>query len=105
MDWPDDADGDVMRRLRAGGFDFGKPELIDFNVDFESWPPDQRALNAISQAFPDATISLEATNGYVLVQLRRTVSYELVTSVQDQLSSLTASYGGQCDSWGVMHNA
>jgi len=35
MSWPTDADGDVLRRLQNGGFDFSKPTLIDFNVTYE----------------------------------------------------------------------
>ena len=79
MDWPQDADGDVMRRLSAAGFAFDKPTAIDFNVDFEDWPPDEPALAAISNAFPEATITQE--DGYVLVQITSIVSYEVVTSV------------------------
>lgn len=34
--WPDDADGDVLRRMQRTGFDFSKPCLIDCNVISES---------------------------------------------------------------------
>ena len=100
MNWPQDADGDVMRRLSAAGFDFDKPTFVDFNVDFEDWPPDELALAAISNAFPDCTITEK--DDYVLVQITSIVSYEVVTSVQERLSALTANYGGRCDSWGLM---
>jgi len=30
--WPDDADGDVFRRMQKSGFDFDKAVDIDFNV-------------------------------------------------------------------------
>lgn len=100
MDWPQDADGDAMRRLNAAGFAFDKPTSIDFNVDFEDSPPDELALAAISSAFPDATITPE--DDYVLVQITSIVSYEVVTSVQERLSALTANYRGRCDSWGLM---
>jgi hypothetical protein len=102
MDWPQDADGDVMRRLSAAGFAFDKPTSIDFNVDFEAWPPNELALAVISNAFPDATITQEGD--YVLVQITSIVSYEGVTSVQERLSALTANYGGRCDSWGLMQS-
>jgi len=36
VQWPDDADGDVLRRMKARGFDFNQPCLVDFNVDFDS---------------------------------------------------------------------
>jgi len=100
MDWPQDADGDVMRRLSAAGFAFDTPTSIDFNVDFDEWPPDELALAAISNAFPDASITQE--DDYVSVQITSLVSYEVVTSVQERLSALTANYRGRCDSWGLM---
>jgi len=37
--WPNDADGDVFRRMQKSEFDFDKAIDIDFNVDFDSWPP------------------------------------------------------------------
>jgi len=38
-DWPDDADGGVFRNLAANAFDFSKQYSVDYNVDFDSWPP------------------------------------------------------------------
>lgn len=29
LSWPADADGDVLRRLQSGGFDFSEPCTID----------------------------------------------------------------------------
>jgi Regulator of ribonuclease activity B len=100
MVWPDDADGEVLRRLADNGFDFGKPASIDFNVDFDSWPPIDAALSEIAKTFPDACLSLE--DGYVLVKLERLLTYDLVTSVQAQLSRATAPCGGRCSTWGVL---
>ena len=33
IDWPNDADGDVLRRMKESGFDFSKIHSIDFNID------------------------------------------------------------------------
>ncbi len=38
MDWPNDADGDVFRRLKNSNFDFSKKYTIDFTIDFQFWP-------------------------------------------------------------------
>jgi hypothetical protein len=101
MDWPQDADGDVMRRLNAAGFDFNTPAQIDFHLDFDDWPPSEALFDAITRAFPDAAILPQ--DDYLLVQLVRRVSYELVTATQASLSALSREFGGRCDSWGVMH--
>jgi hypothetical protein len=100
MIWPSDADGEVLRRLSEAGLDFSKVAWIDFNVDFDTWPPIPIALDEIANAFPDARVSLE--DGYVLVRLERLISYDLVTSVQAKLSEATAEFGGSCDTWGVL---
>jgi hypothetical protein len=52
-DWPDDADGGVFRRLAAVGFDFSQDWSVDYNVDFESWPPAEAALELRGTAYGD----------------------------------------------------
>lgn len=103
MSWPEDDDGDVMRRLEASGFDFSSTHEIDFNVDFFEWPPSQDALDRLR---PFGVIELfdpdEHSPGYVLIQLQSKVTYEVVTSVQRRVSNAMAPYGGICESWGVM---
>jgi hypothetical protein len=103
--WPDDADGDVLKRMEAGGFDFEKPCLIDFNVDFGSWPPSAEALKILERNFPSAKLyepSGEA-GGYVQFQLFEKLTYELVIRIQVQVSEWMDPYDGVCDSWGVLH--
>jgi len=100
MDWPDDADGDVLRRLRAGGFEFDREIEVDFNIDFEDWPPNPTLLAELAEAFPGATISLE--DGDVLVQLTAQLTYPFLIEMQETLTQLARPYGGHCDSWGVL---
>jgi Regulator of ribonuclease activity B len=98
VSWPNDADGDVMRRLSTAGFDFSTPAEIDCDVDFETSPPSQRALQAIAAEFSGATI----VDDWVHVPVRAQVTYALVVSVQARLSARAAPYGGRCESWGVL---
>lgn len=42
MEWPNDADGGVFRSLQDDGFDFEKECSIDFNIDFDHWPLDEK---------------------------------------------------------------
>jgi Regulator of ribonuclease activity B len=102
--WPDDADGDVLRRMAARGFDFGQPCLIDFNVDFDSWPPPEVALTRLEQRFPSTrTCPSSDGGGYVQFQVYGKLSYELVVNTQRVVSNEMATFGGVCDSWGVLH--
>jgi len=104
LQWPDDADGDVLRRMKARGFDFGRPCLIDFNVDFESWPPPQAALTKLEQQFPSSTAYPSTDGGgYVQFQIYGNLTYELVVNTQRVVSEEMAEFNGVCDSWGVLH--
>jgi Regulator of ribonuclease activity B len=102
-DWPDDADGGVLRRLAAQGFDFSIPHEIDFNIDFENWPPPPDALGRIRECYPDVSSvdPDDGFNGYFLIRLFRKVTYEFVVETQRELSKFMAPFGGVCDSWGL----
>jgi hypothetical protein len=105
MNWPNDADGDVLRRLQDQGFDFTRPCAIDFNVDFLEWPPPPEAIDLIRQCYPQTVVYEEEGDsaGYVLFQVHDKLTYELVMRVQAEMSALLAQYGGVCESWGVLH--
>ncbi|WP_133001239.1 ribonuclease E inhibitor RraB [Luteimonas arsenica] len=104
-DWPDDADGGVFRRLAAAGFDFSQDWSVDYNVDFEEWPPAEVALELLRSVY--GSLSLyppdEHGAGYVQFQVVGPVTYEGVTSVQRRVSATMLPFGGVCESWGVMH--
>jgi hypothetical protein len=102
--WPNDADGDVFRRLASKDFDFAKPRSIDFTVDFENWPPSPEAIAALREQFPDARV-IEAPGkktGYVLFKIEAELGYKLVKDVQARATRIVAPYNGWCDSWGVL---
>ena len=101
MDWPNDADGDVLRRLQSEGFDFGREVEVDFNVDFENWPPPDGAIRSMTIAMPQAGISMNEGGAYILVQIRAALTYPFVIVTQSELTQLARPYGGKCDSWGV----
>tara|TARA_Y100001949_G_scaffold77610_1_gene65681 strand:+ start:3121 stop:3438 length:318 start_codon:yes stop_codon:yes gene_type:complete len=105
LNFPDDADGDVLKRLDESGFDFSKPTTIDFNVDFDSWPPHTNAISKLRE-FAGAIQIYEPDgeyNGYILFNIHQPLSYELVIDTQAKVTNLVAEYGGVCESWGVLH--
>jgi Regulator of ribonuclease activity B len=104
MTWPSDADGDVLRRLEQSGFDFSKSTLIDFNVDFQSWPPPAAAIAALSRHYPSVR-AYEPDGefaGYLQFQVFARVTHELVTNIQHEITDLMSPYDGECSSWGVL---
>jgi len=103
--WPRDADGDVFRRLEADGFDFSVPYSVDFNIDFDAWPPAQELIDILRKQYSNLTVYEPDNNGsgYVLFVIESKLTYDLVMFVQSSVSELVAPYGGICESWGVMH--
>ena len=107
MRWPADADSDALLRLAEDGFDFSKPGLIEFNVDFRSWPPHREAMARLARDYPSATVceTDDDHEGYLEFQVYALVSYELVTNIQSYVTELMAPYHGVCASWGVVRSA
>lgn len=69
MPWPNDADGDVFRRLESHGFDFTKEYDVDFNVDFDDWPPPAESVNLLKSKYNNVEIvEPENTNQETVTQ-------------------------------------
>ncbi|HEX4302961.1 MAG TPA: ribonuclease E inhibitor RraB [Rhizomicrobium sp.] len=105
MQWPQDADGDVFRRLESQGFDFTKRYTIDFQVDFECWPPPAEAAALLREIYPNvATVEPNAdAAGYLEFSVSAPLTYELVTTIQRTVTGALSALGGVCNSWGVLH--
>jgi hypothetical protein len=107
MRWLADPDGDALLKLAEDGFDFSKPGLVEFNVDFRSWPPPRGAMVCLSRHYPSASVCVtdDDHDGYLEFQVYALVSYELVTNIQSYVTELMAPYHGVCASWGVVRSA
>lgn len=105
-EWPDDADGQVLRRLQGKGFDFSRKYLVDFTVDFEEWPPNPEALRAIRREFESAAEYVDDVSGQgsIVVKFESVLDYCFVVDTQLRLSEIVNDFGGWCDSWGVLHS-
>ena len=100
VEWPDDADGDVMRRLRDAGFDFSLEAEVDFNIDFDRLPPDSAVIGLVEAKFPSARVSIDGDS--ILVQVRGLVTCDFVTGMQANLTQLSPEFAGRCESWGIL---
>ena len=78
---------------------------LDFNVEFESWPPPAEAMNWLASRFESVELIEpdDDFDGYVLVQVRARPSYDLIVQVQREVSQALSAHGGICDSWGILH--
>jgi len=102
MDFPEDVDGNILKGMQERGFAFDRDALIDFNVDFNSWPPDGRVISDIETNIPNSLVSLR--KDYMLVQVRARLTYKFVVDMQVLLSKISKPFGGWCESWGVLWN-
>ncbi len=110
MNWPNDADGDVFRRLEESGFNFDIVSTIDFNIDFNHWPLLDGEKNEIIKLYPNSEFydpdeeDLEDGDliGFVQFQIVAKLTYELVMETQEMVTKEMRKYDGWCESWGVM---
>ena len=105
-DFPGGADGDVFRRLCEKGFDFSQTITIDFNVDFEGWPPPQAAIVLLAAEYPGIEVHEpgDGSSGYLQFKIHDQLSYELVIATQERVTRLMTPFQGICESWGVLHD-
>ena len=111
MNWPNDSDGIVFKKLRENNFDFEKQWTIDFNIDFGHWPLSADELNLIKSNFKNYEIidsddeSQEEGDyiGYVEVKIIAKLTYDFVVETQNQISNCVKTIDGWCNSWGVLH--
>jgi hypothetical protein len=103
VNWPYNSDGNVLRRLAETGFDFTKSVEIDFNVDFETWPPKPEAMELLKQHHDNVELyePEEDCDGYALFTINSVLTYQLVILTQENISALMKPFGGICESWGV----
>jgi hypothetical protein len=99
-----DVDGEALQELKENGFDFSKPRLVEFTVDFRSWPPHREAMTLLRRDYPSVAVCTveEGQGGYLEFQVYALVSYELVTNTQRHVTELMAPYQGVCASWAVL---
>jgi hypothetical protein len=78
---------------------------LDFDVDFETWPPSKKAVDILAREFPDLQVHEPDSDfaGDIQFHLYALVTYELVMRVENELTELMAPFGGRCESWGVLH--
>jgi hypothetical protein len=91
--WPDDADGDVLRRLKARAFNFEAIYDIEFVVDFDDWPPAPQFVDFLKAAYPRLELygAADGRSGYVKLIVESRLTYDLVISMQQSISEMAKS--------------
>ncbi|HLW53741.1 MAG TPA: ribonuclease E inhibitor RraB [Candidatus Angelobacter sp.] len=104
MVYPNDANGDALRRMEAQGDDLTRPRKIDFTVAF----PTKNSAEQFSEHFRALghEVSVELTETAqdfpwdVVVVQHMVPSHEGVTNFEKLLQSVADRCGGHNDGWG-----
>jgi regulator of ribonuclease activity B len=106
ISFPDDLNGDVLRRMQDSGVDFSEPREFDFVVIFPSKPLAEAFAQRIKEL--GYTISVEES-GCVPerpydARIKRTMmpSHAKITEFENTLSDLAEPFGGRNDGWGTL---
>src|ERR1700752_5259850 len=110
LTFPDDADGDALRRVAGGGSDLSKPMEIDFTIDV----PDERAGETIASRpeglgykvgvvhdAGEAGVENDPPSWTCYCTKRMLATYEGVVAAQAELEAISSPLGGHCDGWGT----
>jgi regulator of RNase E activity RraB len=106
MDYPNDADGDALRRIAADGSDMSKPMEIDFAVA----APNEHSASAIAKAAASkgyrTDIERDDAGTWSCCCTRKMIAtYKAVTEAQAELDALSRPLGAHADGWGTPGNA
>lgn len=105
MTYPDDADGDALRRVADSGIDMTKPMTLDFFIAV----PNSKvgaivASRATSQGY-ETSVERDSENGeWTCYCTRRLIpTYDAVVGAQDELLKLAADLDGcVVEGWGTL---
>ncbi len=104
--YPNDADGDALRRVAESGADMSRPMVIEFSVEV----PDERTARRVAEVVAthgfDPSISEDDDSHSWSVYCSKSMlaTYEGVVAVQVELNELLSPHGGICDGWGTFGN-
>ena len=99
-DYPDDADGEVLRRVARDGSDMTAPMEIDFTIEAPNESVAQILSGIIAARGFAPRLHLDADGSVSLYcALTMVATYEGVIAKQLELNSICEPYGATCDGW------
>jgi hypothetical protein len=106
--FPDDENGDVLRRMAAAGVDLVSPRVLDFEHCFPDEQSARRFYDAVSGTVLEARLirpdPAEGTGWEVQCRQRMTPTHAAITETETRLATVANRFGGYPDGWGSMSN-
>lgn len=103
MLYPDDANGDVLRRMEAQGDDLTKPRNIDFTIVFADAGSAERFAEHFRAFGHKVSVERTATDKDfwdVIVVRHMVPSHGGISDFENLLQSVADGWGGHNDGWG-----
>jgi Regulator of ribonuclease activity B len=102
--YPDDFNGDVLRRMEARGDDLTRPRNVDFTVEFaDATSADQFAehFRALGHKVSVENTATDQDFPWDVIVVQHMVpSYDAITDFENLLQSVADGWGGHNDGWG-----
>jgi len=109
MKYPDDANGDALRRTEESGDDLTRPREVEFTVVFPNENTAKRFADRICElgyaASAELTGTVEDFPWDVIVVKHMVPSHEEIGAFEDWLQRMADTMGGRNDGWGYLSSA
>ena len=106
FDFPNDSDGEALRRIAEDGSDMSKPMSIDFHVAAPSKTDAELIAATVTKHDYEASISFDEETAAWTVWCSRDMiaTHKNVVEAQSQLDELSKPFDGYSDGWGSFGN-
>ena len=104
--YPDDSDGEALRRIESAGSNMSEPMPVDF---FVAAPHAEAAASisslAIRRGYAARADFDEESNSWTVVCSKRMIpTYDAIVDAQAELDALSQPHSGMSDGWGTLGN-
>jgi hypothetical protein len=107
-DFPDDENGEVLRRMAATGVDLVSPRVMDFEHCF----PNEHSARAFHEAVRETVLKArlippepkEGSGWEVQCRQRMIPTHAAITETEAKLAAVARKFGGYPDGWGTLSN-
>ena len=100
--FPNDTNGDVLRRMAANGDDLRTPRNVDFERIFDSKDGAVAFLSEVASPSQEARLSWyqERSVWNVQVVLHMVPTHAEISRIEAHLDAIAKKHGGDADGWG-----
>ena len=107
MRFPNDENGDVLRRMAADGVDLASPRVVDFEHVFPSEASAKQFYDTVKETVLEAKLLRSELNGErweVQCRQRMIPTHTAITDTEVRLGAVAKHFGGHSDGWGSLSN-